>query len=475
MTTVCENNIKTRLESDSIGTKSVPADAYYGVQALRAAENFNMTGRRMRPEMINALAVIKKACAAANRQAGTLDDKKADAIIFACDEILSGKYHDQFIVDPIQGGAGTSMNMNANEVIANIAITKLGGRQGDYSIVHPNDDVNCGQSTNDIIPSAGKLTVLTLLKTLNESLENLYTAFCEKAKEFDGIIKMGRTQLQDAVPVRLGQEFGAYATAVQRGLRRICKIDKEMLSLNLGGTAIGTGINADLTYYENAVTELAALTGFKFYRASDMIDGTQNIDGFSAVSGAVKDCALALSKIANDLRLMSSGPRTGFGEINLPAKQNGSSIMPGKVNPVIPEVVNQAAFRIAGNDLTISMAVEAGQFELNAFEPVTFDALFESVSLLSHAADTFTENCIKGITANKERCRELLEESVGTVTALCPYIGYQKAASLAKEALKSGTPIRKLLLERKVIDNTEAEKILDTYSMTSPGIPGKND
>lgn len=465
----------TRLESDSIGKKSVPAEAYYGVQSLRAMENFSITGGRMLPEMINALALQKKACAIANREAGALEPCVADAIEAACDEIVAGAYHDQFIVDPIQGGAGTSMNMNINEVVANIAIRKLGGELGDYSLVHPNDHVNCGQSTNDIVPTAGKMTALVLLKSLECRLEELYQAFCRKAKEFDSIIKMGRTQLQDAVPVRLGQEFGAYATAVRRGLKRIQTAKKEMYTVNLGGTAIGTGINADKVYFDRVVQILAELTGEPFSQAEDMIDGTQNIDGFSAVSSAVKDCALALSKIANDLRLMSSGPRTGFGEINLPARQNGSSIMPGKVNPVIPEVVNQVAFRIMGNDVTISMAVEAGQFELNAFEPVVFDALFQSITILDHAVNTFVVNCVDGITANEERCNELLDASVGMVTALCPYIGYAQAAKLAKEALATRVPIRTLLIEKNILTAEEAKRVLDAYSMTQPGVPGKEE
>lgn len=470
-----ENMNITRLESDSIGQKNVPVDAYYGVQSLRAQENFYITGLKMRREMIEALALLKKACAIANKEAGALEPVVADAIEAACDEICAGKYQDQFIVDPIQGGAGTSMNMNANEVIANIAVQKLGGELGDYKLVHPNDHVNCGQSTNDIVPTAGKMTTLVLLQGLDNSLEGLYQSFCNKAEEFDTIIKMGRTQLQDAVPVRLGQEFAAYAAAVKRGQLRIRKTWEEMYPVNIGGTAIGTGINADRDYFDNVAKKLAEISGFPFRQAEDMIDATQHIDCFAAVSSAVKDCALALSKIANDLRLMSSGPRTGFGEINLPAKQNGSSIMPGKVNPVIPEVVNQVAFRIAGNDVTISMAVEAGQFELNAFEPVVFESLFQAIKMLDHAAVTFKINCVDGITANPERCSDLLEQSVGIITAICPYIGYTQAAALAKEALKKNIPVRSLLIERNIISAKEAEKILDVYAMTQPGVPGKND
>ncbi len=438
-------------------------------------ENFTITGLRLRREMINSLAILKKACAIANREAGSISTEIADAIMAACDEICEGKYHDQFIVDAIQGGAGTSMNMNANEVIANIAISRMGGELGDYSLIHPNDHVNCGQSTNDIVPTAGKLTTLTLLEQLVESLKLLEAAFEQKAKEFDGIIKMGRTQLQDAVPIRLGQEFHAYATAVGRCTKRISHIREELYDVNIGGTAIGTGINADRTYYDRVTSALGELTGYPFRQAEDMIDATQNIDSFAAASGTVKECSLALSKIANDLRLMSSGPRTGFGEINLPAKQNGSSIMPGKVNPVIPEVVNQVAFRIIGNDMTISMAVEAGQFELNAFEPVVFEALFQSIKMLDRAVQTFTVNCVEGITANEERCNELLDASVGIVTALCPYIGYAQAADLAKEALKKRIPIRKMLEEKEILSPEQIAKVLDAYAMTEPGVTGKEE
>ena len=465
--------VPTRMEADSIGEKAVPADAYYGVQSLRAVENFTITDTLMRPEMINALALLKKACALANLEAGVLEEKTAHAIVSACDAIIAGKYHDAFIVDPIQGGAGTSMNMNANEVIANIAIDMLGGTKGDYSIVHPNDHVNFGQSTNDIIPSAGKLAALMLLPSLEKSLETLIESFLKKAEEFDGIIKMGRTQLQDAIPIRLGQEFNAYATAVTRALKRIRFAKEELYTLNMGGTAIGTGLNADPAYFDAVTPKIAELTGFPFVQATDLIDATQNIDSFSAVSGALKDCALALSKISNDLRLMSSGPKTGLGEINLPAKQNGSSIMPGKVNPVIPEVVSQVAFRIAGNDVTISMAVEGGQLELNAFEPVAFDALFQSIIILDRAVQTLTVNCVDGITANIDRCRKLLDNSVGIVTALCPHIGYSQAAKLAKESLATRIPIRKLIIARNILTEEECNTILNPFSMTAPGISGE--
>lgn len=465
--------VEWRTEKDSIGTKEVPEDVYYGVQSLRAAENFRITGLSMHPEVINSLAQIKKAAAITNCEVGLLDKKIAEAIVQACDEITAGKLHDEFIVDPIQGGAGTSINMNANEVIANRAIEILGGEKGDYSIVHPNDHVNCGQSTNDVIPTAGKITSLKLLKNAKKELERLYEALCVKAKEFDSIIKMGRTQMQDAVPIRLGQEFQAYSAAIRRDITRMETAQEEMKCLNLGGTAIGTGINADEKYLKRIVPNLAEITGMDLVQAYDLIDATQNLDPFVAVSGAVKACAVTLSKIANDFRLMSSGPRCGFAEINLPAKQNGSSIMPGKVNPVIPEVVNQVAFNIIGNDVTITMAAEAGQLELNAFEPITFYCLFQSIDTLAYAVETFVDNCVTGITANEERCKELVENSVGIVTALSPHVGYAKAAAIAKEAINTGTSVRKLILKEGILTEAELEEILDVKGMTEPGISGK--
>ena len=468
-----KREINYRQEKDSIGSKQIPKDVYYGVQSLRAAENFRITGLYMHPEIINSLAYIKKAAAITNCEVGLLDKKIANAIVKTCDEIISGKLHEFFIVDPIQGGAGTSLNMNANEVIANRAIEILGGEKGDYSIVNPNDHVNCGQSTNDVIPTAGKMTSLRLLEHAGRELRRLYKTLCEKAEEFNHIIKMGRTQMQDAVPIRLGQEFKAYSVAIMRDIHRMDKAMDEMRNINLGGTAIGTGLNADEKYLRRVVPNLSEISGMDFVQAFDLIDGTQNLDSFVAVSGAVKACAVTLSKIANDLRLMSSGPRAGFGEINLPAKQNGSSIMPGKVNPVIPEVVNQVAFNIIGNDMTITMAAEAGQLELNAFEPIVFYCLFQSIDTLTYAVETFIDNCVSGITANEKRCRELVENSVGTITALCPHIGYQEAADLAKEAITSSRSIRDLILEKGILNEEQLNKILDPMNMTEPGISGK--
>ena len=463
-----------RVEKDSIGVKDIPEEVYYGVQTLRAAENFHITGLNMHPEIINSLAYIKKASAITNCEVGILEKKKAQAIVQACDEIIEGKFHDDFIVDTIQGGAGTSLNMNANEVIANRAIEILGGKKGDYTIVNPNDDVNCGQSTNDVIPTAGKMTSLHLLQNLKKQLLRLYDALNEKAKEFDHVIKMGRTQMQDAVPIRLGQEFKAYSVAIMRDIHRMDKAMDEMRTLNMGGTAIGTGINADENYLRRIVPNLSEISGMEFIQAFDLIDATQNLDSFVAVSGAVKACAVTLSKMSNDLRLMSSGPRAGFGEINLPAKQNGSSIMPGKVNPVIPEVVNQVAFNIIGNDMTITMAAEAGQLELNAFEPIIFYCMFQSIDTLGYAVETLVDNCIVGITANEERCRQLVENSVGIITAICPHVGYEKTADIAKKAINSNESVRSLILKENIMDEEELSRILDPIHMTEPGISGKD-
>lgn len=462
-----------RVEHDSIGSKEVPEDVYYGVQSLRAAENFHITGLTMHPEIINSLACIKKAAAITNCEIGLLEKKKASAIVNACDEILAGRFYRDFIVDPIQGGAGTSLNMNANEVIANRAIELLGGQKGDYSIINPNDDVNCGQSTNDVIPTAGKMTSLRLLKRLKSQLLRLHSALCAKAEEFNHVIKMGRTQLQDAVPIRLGQEFKAYSVAVLRDIRRMDKAMEEMCTVNLGGTAVGTGINADEAYLRRIVPNLAEVSDMELVQAFDLIDATQNLDSFVSVSGAVKACAVTLSKIANDLRLMSSGPRAGFNEINLPARQNGSSIMPGKVNPVIPEVVNQVAFNIIGNDVTITMAAEAGQLELNAFEPIIFYCIFQSIDTLTFAVQTFVDNCVTGITANEDRCRALVENSVGIITALCPHVGYEKAADIAKKAIRTGAPVRSLILQEHLLDEKKLDEILDPVTMTEPGISGR--
>ena len=414
------------MEHDSIGALNVPAEAYYGVQSMRAATNFQITHRPLHPVLIDSIVMVKKAAAITNEKSGKLDQQIAQAIIQACDEILDGNLRDQFIVDAIQGGAGTSANMNANEVIANRAIEILGGTKGDYSIVHPNDHVNMSQSTNDVIPTAGKITVLKLLPQTIKELEKLEKAMEEKEAEFDDILKMGRTQLQDAVPMRLGQSFGAFAHVLKRDIKRLKNVMDEMKVLNIGATAIGTAINVAPYYLANISYELSKVAGISLKQADDLIDATQNLDGFVSVSGVLKTCAVDISKISNDLRLMSSGPRTGLSEINLPARQNGSSIMPGKINPVIPEVVSQVAYLIIGHDYTITMAAEAGQ------------------------------------------CEEYIEKSVGISTALCPYIGYAKSAEIAKKSLKTGISVKELVLEEGLLKEEELKEILKSEKMTQP-------
>lgn len=454
-----------RQEYDSIGMKEVPVDAYYGVQSLRAAENFRITGTKVHPEMIKAIAEVKKAAAIANYQAGVIEKKVSDAMVQACDEILDGKFVDQFIVDSVQGGAGTSFNMNANEVIANRAIEILGGEKGDYAIVHPNDHVNCGQSTNDAYPSSGKIAAVRLLKSAIVELDNLYNAFMKKADEYGHVIKMGRTEMQDAVPISFGQVFHAFASAIARDKKRFELAIADMATLNMGGTAIGTGINAEQKYIETVVPILAEVTNLPLVQAEDLVDGTQNLDCFVYVSGIVKSCAATLSKISNDLRLMSSGPRTGFAEINLMPKQNGSSIMPGKINPVIPEVMNQICFNIMGNDTTITCAVEAGQQELNAFEPIIFRCLFESLDTLRNGIIVFIKDCVSEITVNPTQCKTHLDRCIGIVTALCPYIGYTKASKLAKQALRENRNIRDIVIEENIMSEEEIDKVLDPSNM----------
>ena len=459
--------MKTRMESDSIGVLEVPAGAYYGVQTLRGHENFQITGNLMSYEFVKNIVRVKKAAARVNGKHGYMPAKIATAIVTACDEILSGKFRENFITDAVQGGAGTSVNMNVNEVIANRATELLGGKLGEY-LCHPNDHVNCSQSTNDVIPTAGKLTVIELTNELLESLNALIDSLRRKSVEFDGVIKMGRTQLQDAVPIRLGQEFGAYASMLERSRRQIVYAVEGMKEINLGGTAIGTSVNVGRGYLDDIVTVMSEEAGCSLVKSENLIDATQNVDGFAAVSSSLRTCAIGLSKMCNDLRLMSSGPKTGLSEIQLPARQNGSSIMPAKVNPVIPEVVSQVAFLVVGNDVTIAMAAEAGQLELNAFEPVIFYKLFESFKCLTNAMCTLRENCIEGIVANETRCAELLYNSVGVVTSLCPYLGYKKSAELAKEALKKNVTIKELILGYGLMDEKQVDELLNPYRMTEP-------
>ena len=461
-------SIQYRSEHDSVGERSVPKDVYYGVQSLRAAENFPITGLAVHPEQINSIAEIKKASAITNLEIGLLDKRVADAIVRACDEIAAGRLHEAFIVDPIQGGAGTSLNMNANEVIANRAIELLGGEKGDYTLVNPNDHVNYGQSTNDVFPSAGKLAVLKLLVRAQIQLERLSEALEAKAEEFDDVLKMGRTQLQDAVPMTLGQEFEAYAANLTEETERLTANMKLFFEINMGATAIGTGINADPDYAGLCTRYLREITGLPLVEASNMIEATSDTGAFIMNSSAQKRLAVKLSKICNDLRLLSSGPRCGLNEINLPPRQPGSSIMPGKVNPVIPEVVNQVAFRVIGNDLTVTIASEAGQLELNVMEPIIVHCLFESIEMLINAMNTLREKCIAGITANEEVCRRMVFNSIGLVTALNPYLGYETSSMLAKEALKTGKGIYDLVLEHKLMSEEELHKVLQPENMVHP-------
>lgn len=463
-----------RLESDSIGTLEVPVDAYYGVQSLRGKNNFYITGYKLGNDFIKALAYVKKASAIANLEAGMLDKDIVNAIVKASEEIIAGKFMDQFITDVIQGGAGTSMNMNMNEVIANRAGELLGGELGKYDRVHPNDHVNYGQSTNDVIPTAGKLALQIMSEELLRTLERLKLTLLDKSIEFDNVIKMGRTHLQDAVPIRLGQEFKAYAQPVARDIRRIKIALEDLKTVNMGATAVGTGINADTKYVEDVVRILSEVTDVDFVQADDLVDGTRNLDSFVWLSSALKVTAVNLSKMANDLRLMASGPKTGLAEINLPQQQPGSSIMPGKVNPVIPEVMNQVCFQIFGNDQTVTKAAEAGQLELNVFEPVLFFNLFQSIEILKNGVNTLIDNCLIGITANKERCQQLVDMSVGTITALNPHIGYKNAADIAKTSIKTGVSVVDLILERKLLTKEELDIILNPFEMTKPGIPGKS-
>lgn len=459
-----------RIEEDSIGKGKVPKEAYYGIHSERGRENFPITGHTLHPEMVRALAMVKKACALANYEAGILEEDKKDAIVQACDEIEDGKLLDQFITDPVQGGAGTTANMNANEVIANRANEILGGEKGKYEYVHPNDHVNMGQSTNDVFPTAGKIAAMNIMDKTVYELELLRDALMNKADEFDDVLKMGRTQLQDAVPIRLGQEFHAYASAVSRDIERMSRSKSKLRYINMGASAIGTGINVDPVYFDRIVPILKDITGIDLVRSEDLIDGTNNIDNLVEVSGNLKTCAVSLSKMASDFRLLSSGPKTGVADIRLPAKQAGSSIMPGKVNPVIPEVMNQVAYKVIGNDMTVTLCGEGGQLELNAFEPVLFYSLYESMEMLSGGIDTFRENCVKGIEANRETLDRDIKVSVGIVTALVPHLGYATTSKIAKESLEKDRPVRDLILEKNLMSEEMLDEILDPKAMTQPGI-----
>jgi len=461
---------RTRKESDLIGPLDVPEDALFGVQTLRAVHNFPITGTPTShfPAMIRALAMVKQGAARANAKLGLLEPTIADAIDRASQEIIDGHWHGHFPTDMVQGGAGTSTNMNANEVIANRALELLGHKRGEYAFCHPNDHVNLGQSTNDVYPTALRLTTIFMLKSLLEAMDRLKTALHAKGHEFADAIKMGRTQLQDAVPMTLGQEFEAYAITTGEDIMRLRETARFFLEVNMGGTAIGTGICADPRYPELVVEELRKVTGLDIVLAENLVEATPDTGAFVMFSGVVKRAAVKLSKLCNDLRLLSSGPRCGFGEINLPPMQPGSSIMPGKVNPVIPEVVNQVAFQVIGNDLTITLAAEAGQLQLNVMEPILAYSLATSMRNLTAAVNVLTTKCIVGITANRDRCREQVEHSIGIVTAVMPAIGYKKATEVAKEALETGVPVRELILRKGWLTPAELDEAFSLEAMTQP-------
>ncbi|MCX7748389.1 MAG: aspartate ammonia-lyase [Clostridia bacterium] len=462
-----------RVEHDLLGEKKIEDTCYYGIHTQRAVENFPIANRPIHPELVKALAAVKKAAAITNGAIGILDKKIAEAISHACDEIMEGALADQFVVDALQGGAGTSANMNVNEVVANRAIEILGGKKGNYDMVHPLDHVNLSQSTNDVFPTAVRIAAIGLLTPVSEKFAGLQTALQEKEEEFSCVLKVGRTQLQDAVPVMLGQEFGAWAQAISRDRWRLYKVEERLRQVNIGGTAVGTGLNAEKKYVFMVIEKLRELTGLGLARSEYMMDPTQNNDVFVEVSGLLKTAAVNLSKIASDLRLLSSGPRAGIGEINLPPVQAGSSIMPGKVNPVIPEAINQIAFQIMGNDLTIALASQSGQLELNAFLPVIAHNLFEILDLLNRGLEIFIDRCIKGITADVKRCGQLVENSFVLVTSLVSHIGYEKASEVAKKCIATGLSVREILIAENIIPEQELNLILNPLEMTKPGIPGK--
>ena len=465
----------TRSEKDTLGQVELLADAYYGAQTARAIANFPISGLKPHPALVWATLVIKKCAAKANMATGRLAEDIGSAIVQAADEALAGKFAGQFLVDPFQAGAGTSHNMNVNEVLANRATELLGGNRGDYALVHPNDHVNMAQSTNDVFPTSMRLASLRMAAGLTQELERLRDALAAKGKEFDHILKSGRTHLQDAVPVRLGQEFKAYAAAIDRNLAEIRHTLVALQEVGIGGTAIGTGLNAEPAYLELVLAELANETGFPLTGAPDMIEATQNMAPFVTLSSSLKGLAVNLIRIANDLRLLSSGPRTGLAEISLPALQPGSSIMPGKVNPVMAEVTDMVAFQVIGADTVITMAAQAGQLELNVMMPVIAFNLLFSFEILVNTLRKFGEECIAGITANERRCRQYLEESLGLVTVLAPYIGYAAAAEVAKESVRTGRSIREIILSRELLPEKTLEKIMEPYALTEPGIPGKTD
>ncbi|HTG82993.1 MAG TPA: aspartate ammonia-lyase [Geobacteraceae bacterium] len=463
----------TRIEKDTLGSIEVPADAYYGAQTARAVANFPISGLKPHPALVWGTLVIKKCAAAANMATGRLAAEIGGAIVRAADEALAGELNREFVVDPFQAGAGTSHNMNVNEVLANRAIEHLGGERGDYGQVHPNDHVNMAQSTNDVFPTAMRLAALRMVFQLRTELEELRAALHRKGEEFDRILKSGRTHLQDAVPIRLGQEFAAYAAAIGKNLAEIERCVPLLCELGIGGTAVGTGLNAEVRYIELVVAEIAGVTGFPVVGAENLVETTQNMHPFVALSSALKGLAVNLVRIANDLRLLSSGPRTGLAEIILPPLQPGSSIMPGKVNPVMAEVTDMVGFQVIGADTAITLAAQAGQLELNVMMPVIAYNLLFALEILKNTVRTFAGSCVAGITANEARCYRFMEESVGLVTVLAPYVGYAAAAEVAKESMRTGRSIREIILARELLSPEELAKILEPFPLTRPGVPGK--
>ncbi|PSL42328.1 aspartate ammonia-lyase [Salsuginibacillus halophilus] len=461
-----------RTEQDYIGEKKVPKEAYYGIQTVRAVENFPITGYPPHKEIIRGFGFVKKAAALANRDVGGLHPDLAEAIVEASEEVLNGDFDSEFIVDAIQGGAGTSFNMNANEVIANRAIERLGYEKGDYARLSPNTHVNMAQSTNDTFPTAIHIASIRLAQGLEKALKDIIEAFKEKERAFDDVLKMGRTHLQDAVPIRLGQEMGAYRRVLERDLKRLRRSLDHLYSINMGATAVGTGLNAQPEYIKKVTEHLCDITEMPFYQADDLVDATQNTDAYTELSSSLKVLAINLSKMANDLRMMSSGPRTGLNEINLPSRQPGSSIMPGKVNPVMCEVINQISFQVMGNDQTVSAASEAGQLELNVMGPVLVFNLLESLSVLQNGLNVFREYAVEGMNANVEHCREMVEQSVGIITAINPHVGYETASRIAREAIETGRSVREICIERSILTKKELDEILDAKEMTKPGIAG---
>ena len=464
---VVASTAKTRIESDLLGELQIPADSYFGIQTLRAASNYQITGIPLShfPDFIAALALVKKSCALANGKVGSLEPRLVTAITATCDEIVGGALHPEFIVDMVQGGAGTSTNMNANEVIANRALELLGQEKGSYEHCHPNDHVNKSQSTNDAYPTACKLAILLKQRALCEKMEALVASLRRKGREFAGVLKMGRTQLQDAVPMTLGQEFDSWANVIAKDIASVRYHGKKLLSINLGGTAIGTGICANPAFGAEATAELSRQSGMEFTLAEDLIEASSCVDGMATFSGTLRRVAIKLSKVCSDLRLLSSGPRCGINEINLPPMAPGSSIMPGKVNPIIPEVVNQVAFAVCGNDLTVMMAAEHGQLQLNVFEPVMVLSIFQSIDMLTRAFHTLQHRCIDGITANEAHCAALVKNSIGIVTALLPEIGYKKASHAAKTALRDGSSVVDVVLAEGHMTKERMDEVMQPANM----------